>query len=69
MDRNGHERTRMHLNVGFESPGHGVDMKKGPLAGPFFKFLLAESWGCPGLLRKPARCGGLAASLRASYKR
>ncbi len=35
----------MHLNVGFESPAHVVDMKKGPLAGPFFKFLLAESWG------------------------
>ena len=44
-------------------------MKKGPHIGPFFKFILAESWGCPGLLRKPARCGGLTASLRASYKR
>lgn len=22
--------------------------------GPFFKFVLAESWGCPGMLRMPS---------------
>lgn len=22
--------------------------------GPFFKFILAESWGCPGMLRMPS---------------
>lgn len=22
--------------------------------GPFFKFVLAESWGCPGTLRMPS---------------
>ncbi len=45
MDRNGHERTRMHLNVESESPADVIAKAKGPLAGPFFKFLLAESWG------------------------
>lgn len=28
--------------------------KKGPQMGPFFKFVLAESWGCPGMLRMPS---------------
>ena len=29
-------------------------IKKGPLMGPFFQFILAESWGCPGMLRMPS---------------
>ena len=28
--------------------------KKGSQMGPFFKFVLAESWGCPGMLRMPS---------------
>lgn len=31
--------------LGFESPAAFLDNKKGPQMGPFFKFVLAESWG------------------------
>lgn len=31
-----------------------LDNKKGPQMGPFFQFILAESWGCPGMLRMPS---------------
>ena len=40
--------------MGFESPAYLVDIKKGPQMGPFFKVKLAESWGCPGMLRMPS---------------
>ena len=40
--------------LGFESPANVADIKKGPQMEPFFKFLLAESWGCPGMLRMPS---------------
>lgn len=29
----------------FESPAAILDNKEGPQMGPFFKFVLAESWG------------------------
>ncbi len=28
--------------------------KEGPQMGPFFQVILAESWGCPGMLRMPS---------------
>ena len=31
--------------LGFESPANVADIKKGPQTGPFFQFILAESWG------------------------
>ena len=34
----------------FESPASFLRTKKGPQMGPFFQFVLAESWGCPGML-------------------
>lgn len=38
----------------FESPASFLRTKKGPQMGPFFQFILAESWGCPGMLRMPS---------------
>lgn len=38
----------------FESPANALETKKGPQMEPFFKFKLAESWGCPGMLRIPS---------------
>lgn len=29
-------------------------LKQRPEMGPFFKVKLAESWGCPGMLRMPS---------------
>ena len=39
--------------LGFESPAIVLQNKKGSLSEPFFKYILAESWGCPGMLRMP----------------
>ena len=44
----------MPLFLRFESPAAILRTKKGPQMGPFFKFVLAESWGCPGMLRMPS---------------